>query len=126
MKQDQMKIAIMQPYIFPYIGYFQLIHAVDIFVFYDDVHFINKGWINRNRLLVNGKEFLFTVPCRDASQNRLIMEVEVMDDPKFTKRLLSTVQMGYGKAPYFTGVYPLIESVVADMSGMAISELAQK
>ena len=62
----------MQPYVFPYIGYFQLICATDIFVFYDDVNYINRGWINRNKILLNGKEQLFTIPCIDASQNKLI------------------------------------------------------
>jgi hypothetical protein len=72
-----MKIGIMQPYIFPYIGYFQLIKAVDKFVLYDDVNFINKGWINRNRILSNGKDLLFTIPLKDASQNKLINEIDV-------------------------------------------------
>ncbi len=50
-----MKLAIMQPYFFPYIGYWQLIHAVDRFVIYDDVNYIKGGWINRNRILINGE-----------------------------------------------------------------------
>jgi hypothetical protein len=57
-----MKIAIMQPYLFPYIGYFQLIKAVDAFVVYDDVNFIKGGWINRNRILLNDKDFLINIP----------------------------------------------------------------
>ena len=60
-----MKLAIMQPYFFPYIGYFQLINAVDEFVIYDDVNFIKKGWINRNTILVNGKGFLFSIPLKE-------------------------------------------------------------
>lgn len=59
-----MKLAIMQPYIFPYIGYFQLIRAVDKFVFFDDVSYIKKGWVNRNQILVNNKRQLFTVPLK--------------------------------------------------------------
>ena len=69
--------GIMQPYIFPYIGYFQLINAVDKFVVYDDVAFINKGWINRNNVLVGGKASMFTIPLVGASQNRLIREIEI-------------------------------------------------
>ena len=72
-----MTLAIMQPYILPYLGYMQLMNTVDTFVFYDDVAFINRGWVNRNRLLVNGKEHLFTVPLRDASQNKLICEIDL-------------------------------------------------
>lgn len=57
-----MRTAIMQPYLFPYIGYWQLVNAVDKFVVLDDVNFIKRGFINRNRILINGKSYLFTVP----------------------------------------------------------------
>ena len=67
-----MKIGIMQPYIFPYIGYFQLVFLVEKFVFYDDVNFIKQGWINRNRILLDNKEFLYTIPLKDASSFKLI------------------------------------------------------
>ena len=67
----------MQPYLFPYVGYFQLINAVDKFVIYDDVNYIQRGWINRNNILVNGSGHLFTIPLKDASQNRLINEIEL-------------------------------------------------
>ncbi len=59
-------IAIMQPYLFPYYGYFQLIDAVDKFVIYDDVNYIKKGWVNRNKIIINGNEYLFTMPLSGA------------------------------------------------------------
>ena len=62
-----MKVAIMQPYFFPYIGYFQLIHSVDLFILYDNIKYTKKGWINRNRFLRNGAEVVFTVPLRKDS-----------------------------------------------------------
>ena len=62
-----MKVAVMQPYIFPYIGYFQLIEAVDTFVLYDDVNFIKQGWINRNRILLNGRDYMFNIILKGAS-----------------------------------------------------------
>ncbi|HNY56500.1 MAG TPA: WbqC family protein, partial [Chitinophagales bacterium] len=77
-----MKVAIMQPYFFPYIGYFQLINTADVFVVYDDVNYINKGWINRNNILVNGKAALITLALKNASQNKLINETELSDDVK--------------------------------------------
>jgi hypothetical protein len=107
-----MTIAIMQPYIFPYIGYFQLINAVDKFVIYDDVNFINKGWINRNRILVSGQAHLFTVPLKDASQNKLIFEVELSTGDPWRKKLLKTIQQSYQKAPNYPTVFPLIEGIV--------------
>ena len=57
-----MKLAIMQPYFMPYIGYFQLIKIVDKFIFYDDVTFIKQGWINRNRILINNQAKMFSIP----------------------------------------------------------------
>lgn len=56
-----MILGIMQPYFLPYIGYFQLMKAVDRYVIYDDVNYIKGGWINRNNLLVNGRKQLFTI-----------------------------------------------------------------
>ena len=63
-----MRVAIMQPYVFPYLGYYQLLHAADRFVLFDDVNFIKKGWINRNRILLNGQPYTFTIPVQDVSQ----------------------------------------------------------
>jgi len=72
-----MRISIMQPYIFPYLGYFHLIEASDRFIFYDDVNFIRKGWINKNKILLNGNDFTFTVPLSKASQNKLINQINL-------------------------------------------------
>lgn len=107
-----MTLAIMQPYFLPYIGYMQLMRAVDTFVLYDDVAFINRGWINRNRLLIKGQEFLFTIPLKDASQNKRINEVHLADDPKWRGKLLKTIEQGYRKAPYYADVMPLTEKII--------------
>ena len=127
-----MTLAIMQPYFLPYIGYMQLINAVDTFVLYDDVAFINRGWINRNRLLINGQEYLFTVPLKDASQNKRINEVHLTDDPKWRGKLLKTMEQGYRKAPYYQTVMPLTEKIVnfttdsiADLVYFSLVELNQ-
>jgi hypothetical protein len=121
-----MKVAIMQPYFFPYIGYFQLVAAVNKFVIYDDVNFIKGGWINRNNILINKKSNLFTVPLIKASSNTLINDTKI--NLKFyniwkVKFLRSLVQ-SYKKAPYFTDVYNLIENVLEINENDLISELA--
>jgi hypothetical protein len=108
-----MKLGIMQPYIFPYIGYFQLINAVDKFVMYDDVNFINKGWINRNRILNNGKDYLFTIPLKEASQNKLINEIEVNWDEAWKSKFLKTLEQCYKKAPFYQEVLPIIEQTIS-------------
>ena len=127
-----MTLAIMQPYLLPYIGYMQLIHAVDTFVLYDDVAFINRGWVNRNRLLINGQEHLFTVPLKDASQNKRINEVHLADDPKWRSKLLKTIEQGYRKAPCYQTVMPLTEKIInfttdsiADLVHFSLVELNQ-
>lgn len=107
-----MKLGIMQPYFLPYIGYFQLINTVDKFVILDDVNFINKGWINRNRILVNGQSQLITIPLIEASQNKHISEIELVIDLKWKEKLLKTIEFNYKKAQYFKDVYPIIESIV--------------
>ena len=83
-----MKLGIMQPYFMPYIGYWQLIGAVDKYVIFDDVNYIKKGWINRNNILVNGNKKLFTISLHNASQNKLINEIAIADDfEKFDKTI---------------------------------------
>ncbi len=105
------KIAIMQPYFFPYIGYFQLIAAVDKFIIYDDVNFINRGWINRNNILVNGTAQLIQVPLVGASQNKLINEVELIKEMKWKAKLLRTIEQSYKKAPQFLSTFELIQTL---------------
>ncbi|WP_019035647.1 WbqC family protein [Prevotella amnii] len=105
-----MKLGIMQPYFMPYIGYWQLIKAVDKYVIFDDVNYIKKGWINRNNILVNGNKKLFTISLHNASQNKLIKEISIADD---FKRLDKTIIMAYSKAPYFIPVNELLHEIYA-------------
>ncbi len=102
----------MQPYLFPYIGYFQLMNAVDKFVIYDDVNFINRGWINRNRILSNGKEHLFTIPLIGASQNKLINAIDIHQDQAFFSKLIRSMTESYKKAPYYSEIFPVIEEIL--------------
>ena len=124
-----MKLAIMQAYIFHYIGYFQLITAVDKFIVYDDVNFINKGWVNRNRILINKKPNLFTIPLKDASQNKLINQIELINNDKWKIKLIKTIDLAYKKAPYFSSVVPLIikilESEKENISRLALNSLKE-
>ncbi|HEX8265014.1 MAG TPA: WbqC family protein [Pyrinomonadaceae bacterium] len=106
-----MRIAVMQPYLFPYIGYFQLLNAVDKFIVFDDVNFIKKGWINRNNILVNRQKYLFTVPLKDASQNKLIKEIEIAEGD-WQEKFLKTVAQSYKKAEFFDETFALIEKIV--------------
>lgn len=109
-----MKLGIMQPYFFPYIGYYQLINYVDNYVIYDDVNFIKGGWINRNKILCNGVPTYINVPMKGASPNKLISEVEVSPDMIARGKLLRTLQENYGRAPFFDKVYLLLKSLIED------------
>ena len=111
-----MTIAIMQPYILPYIGYLQLMANVDKFIFYDDVSFINRGWINRNRVLMNGKDFMFTIPLKEASQNKLINEIYIDNTINWRPKFLKGIEQSYKKAPFYQEVYPMIEKIINDNS----------
>ena len=104
-----MNFAVMQPYLFPYLGYYQLVNAVDTFIFYDDVTYIKNGYINRNNILVNGQAQRFTVPVPGASSNILIKDLNF--DPN-VKKTLKTISQSYVKAPYFNDVYPIIEKIL--------------
>ncbi len=106
-----MRVAIMQPYFFPYIGYFQLIRAVDVFVIYDNIKYTKSGWINRNRMLLNGKDSIFSLPLKSASDYCDIVDRELA--PTFDRRKLLNQFVGaYRKAPYFAKTLPLLERVL--------------
>ncbi len=121
-----MKIAVMQPYLFPYLGYFQLIRAVDVFVVYDDVAFIQQGWINRNRLKINGEARYFTVPLSDASSFRSIRDTQVAGAAyaSFRRKFLATVDNVYRKAPFFAQTQGLLDQVLTPTCG-SIADLAR-
>lgn len=104
-----MTLAIMQPYLFPYIGYWQLINAVDTFVIYDDVNFIKQSYINRNSILANGQAQAITLELFGASSNKLINEISVGNNKK---KLLKTIKQNYIKAPYFDDVFPIIDDIL--------------
>tara|TARA_R110001583_G_scaffold8896_2_gene41977 strand:- start:26170 stop:26865 length:696 start_codon:yes stop_codon:yes gene_type:complete len=116
-----MKLAIMQPYFFPYLGYMQLVNLVDKFVFYDDVNFIKRGWIARNRIISNTDSYLyFGVDLNHASQNKLINEISISGN---SIKKLRTIKHIYSKAPFFDDVYPLIEACFMNPTS-TISEMA--
>ena len=117
-----MKVAIMQPYFLPYIGYFQLINAVDKFVIYDDVNFINRGWINRNNILINSKKSYINVPLKEASQNKLINEIFISTDINWQRKMIRTIELAYKKAPFFLEVFSAFKKIL-ESKNETISQL---
>lgn len=107
-----MKLGIMQPYFFPYIGYWQLINAVDKYVIYDDVNFIKKGWINRNRILCNGKDLMINLLLNKISQNKLINEIYLIEETLWKDKLIKTIENNYKKSPYYKDVMPVILDII--------------
>jgi hypothetical protein len=102
----------MQPYFFPYIGYFQLIEAVDVFVIFDDVNYIKRGWVNKNRILQHGKITNITLPVQNASQNKKINQHFRTVDIKVLDKLKKQIKFSYAKALNFDLVNPLIEEII--------------
>lgn len=107
-----MRLGIMQPYFFPYLGYWQLMNAVDLYVVYDDVNFIKGGWINRNSILLQGKSHPVNLLLRGASPNKLINEVQVDTRELMQTKLLRTIEQAYSKAPYASAVMPVLEKAI--------------
>lgn len=106
-----MKVGIMQPYFLPYIGYFQLIASVDQFIVYDKIKYTKKGWINRNRMLLNGTDALFSLPLRKASDSLDIVARELAADFDRAK-MLSQFSHAYRRAPYFAQTIAWLEHIV--------------
>lgn len=92
----------------PYLGYWQLMAAVDKYVVYDDVNYIKGGWVSRNNILLNGQKYMFTIILKGASPNKIFNEVEIGDDfRKFRK----TLESAYKKAPYYAETMALLEQI---------------
>jgi len=122
-REDALKLAVMQPYLLPYLGYFQLIRAVDKFVLYDDVTYIKGGWINRNRLWVSGKEYLFTLPLSNGNSGVRIHDVEIANTyGKWKRKFLSCVQQSYSRANNFEEVHLMLEGWL-NLSTHSIAEI---
>ena len=106
-------LAIMQPYLFPYIGYFQLIQAVDQFIVYDNIKYTKKGWINRNRFLQNGRDVVFSVPIKKDSDLLHVRDREISADFK-KEKLLNQIRESYRRSPYFEKAFALVEKIVLE------------
>lgn len=104
-----MKLGIMQPYFFPYIGYWQLINSVDEYLIMEDLNYIKQGFINRNYILIRGNPHRFTLELVGASQNKLINEIHVGNN---RGKLLTTFEVHYKNAPHFNDAFPVIKSIL--------------
>lgn len=106
-----MNVAIMQPYFLPYLGYFQLIAAADVFIVYDNIKYTKKGWINRNRMLLNDEAVTFSLPLKNASDSLDVVQREL--SPQFdAEKLLNQMKAAYRSAPYFHETLPLLEDII--------------
>lgn len=108
-----MKVAIMQPYFLPYIGYFQLINSVDAFVIYDNIQYTKKGWINRNRYLLNGEPSDFSISLKKDSDYLDVRDRRISDDFD-RKKLLNKLREAYRKAPCFDQVFPVLDGIISN------------
>ncbi len=109
-----MKVGIMQPYFFPYIGYFQLINACDYFIFLDNVQYIKKGWINKNRVLINGQPSYITIPVVKSPQRSLIRDKLIHPSVDIDK-ILRKIRYGYKHRPHFAEAYRLLAPIFDGM-----------
>lgn len=128
-----MKIAIMQPYLFPYIGYYQAIHSVDKYILYGNLNYIKEGWVNKNRILVkNGSPAYFIANVKNKSSFKKINDIELIENNSWRRKILNSVFLNYKKSTFFESVYPLIESVfnyqtnlLVDLNIKSITEVSK-
>jgi len=106
------RVAIMQPYFAPYIGYFHLINSVDEFVIYDNIQYTKKGWLNRNRILVNGNDKILTLPLKKDSDYLDVKDRVLAGSWEKDKiKILNLIKSSYKKAPYYNKIFPVISSI---------------
>ena len=107
-----MRVGIMQPYFMPYIGYWQRIHAVDVHVVFDDVNYIRRGWMHRNRILINGSIHYLNLPIQKASQNKKINDTWIAADKEVQNKMLKTLEFSYRKAPFYSDAMNVLEDII--------------
>lgn len=107
-----MRLAIMQPYFFPYLGYYQLINCSDSFVIYDNVEFTKSSWIRRNRILNSDSDLYIIVPVKKASDYTHVREIQISKTFDI-KKLLRVIEGAYRRSPYYDEIYPLIEQNIS-------------
>lgn len=113
----------MQPYFFPYLGYFQTMHAVDQFILYDQLHFMKNKFIHRNRYLCgSGQVRFFTVPIHHKSSFSLIHDLKVADQPDWRSKTKKIFEFNYSKTPFFEPVFHLICEVL-DLETSSLAQL---
>jgi len=103
-----MKIGIMQPYFLPYIAYFSLINLVDKFIYYDDVQYIKRGWVNRNRVKMKNEWLYILLPIKKASLNSNINEVFVVNNKREIDKIKNTIKHCYVNAPNYEKIKNLV------------------
>lgn len=107
-----MKLGLMQPYFYPFLGYWQLINMVDEYIIYDDVHYIKGGWINRNNIKIGTSAGMLGFSVSKASQNKIINELEIFMTPENRERLMKKMYYAYARAPYSGEVLKLFEDAI--------------
>ncbi len=109
-----MKVGIMQPYFLPYIGYFQLINSVDLFVVYDNIEYTKKGWINRNRILVNNSDKYISLPLKRDSDKLFVKDRYLVDNFKVeAEKLYRILFENYRKSPNFKYGINVFEKIIS-------------
>ena len=121
-----MKLGMNQPYFFPYIGFYQLVNAVDTFIVYDNLNYIRYGWVNRNRYLVfKGEPTYFSADIERVSSLKKIREIKLSANRSWRRKLLNGFFLNYKKSPYFSEIYDLLEKIVLRETN-GLSELCAK
>lgn len=106
-----MKLAIMQPYFFPYIGYFSLIKNTDKFISFDPVQYIKKGWMNRNRILKPNEGWQYIIaPVKTHGRDTLIKDIQVIDGDEWKSKIINQLDHYKKRAPYYNEVIRVLEA----------------
>jgi hypothetical protein len=109
----------MQPYFFPYLGYFQAIHAVDKYILYENLDYITEGWMHRNRIMVKHQRPIYiNANVIGKSSNKKISEMELVPNPIWKKKLIHSIDLNYKGSEFFSDVFPLIEELINDQTSL--------
>lgn len=122
-EQNNTKLGIMQPYFFPYIGYFQLIHATDRYIFFDTPQYERRSWMNRNRIInLNEGSTYITVPVIKAPQQTALTDIVINNNSDWRNKIYRQLEVYKKIAPYYNEVIDFVHSVL-DKADTSLAEL---
>jgi hypothetical protein len=114
MKENQ-SVAIMQPFFFPYLGYFSLMKHTDNWIVFDDIRYSNQAWGNRNRILKHPEGWAWiNVPVKDHKRETFYSNILIQNEINWKRKIINQFEYYKIHAPFYKDVLKIIQEVFSE------------